>query len=104
MEKCHDNSIRAEAIAQDLGLIKSDENTIITGSELEDMPLEELVDIALQVFLVYTPVGQAVVNTTAVSPFEWLFFVPFALLLFVAEEGRKASMRRMEKVGDADML
>ena len=63
-----------------------------------------IVEIALQAFLVYTPMGQAVVNTTAISPFEWLFFVPFALLLFVAEEGRKAIMRKKERAQDADIL
>jgi magnesium-transporting ATPase (P-type) len=51
-------------------------------------------ELILQAMLVYTPVGNKILNLAPISLSDWLFLVPFALLLFAAEEGRKMIVRR----------
>ena len=51
-------------------------------------------ELILQAMLVYTPIGNKILNLAPISLSDWLFLVPFALLLFAAEEGRKMIVRR----------
>ena len=51
------------------------------------------VEIALQIVIVYHPLGNAIFNTAPIDLSDWLLILPFAVLLFVAEEARKAVMR-----------
>ena len=51
-------------------------------------------EIGLQILLVYTSTGQMIFGLSPIPLSEWLFLVPFAILLFVAEEGRKMIVRR----------
>jgi sodium/potassium-transporting ATPase subunit alpha len=53
-----------------------------------------LVEVGLQLAIVYSPVGQRIFATAALPLRAWLFAVPFALFLFAADEGRKALARR----------
>lgn len=53
-----------------------------------------LVEIGLQLLIVYTPLGHALVGTAPLPASAWLVAVPFALLLFAVDEGRKALARR----------
>jgi sodium/potassium-transporting ATPase subunit alpha len=50
-------------------------------------------EILLQLFIVYTPWGNAVFATAPIPVAAWLFLFPFALLLFSAEEVRKWRVR-----------
>ena len=52
------------------------------------------VEIALLLFIAYHPLGNRVFSTKPISPQTWLVLVPFALLLFFAEEIRKGIVRR----------
>ena len=52
------------------------------------------VELALQLFVVYHPLGNEVFSTAPISARVWLALVPFAILLLAAEEGRKLVMRR----------
>lgn len=51
-------------------------------------------EIALQLFIVYHPWGNAIFSTSPISVHIWLLFVPFAVLLFAFEEIRKSLARR----------
>ncbi len=52
------------------------------------------VELALQLFIVYHPLGNEVFATAPISLSTWLVLIPFAILLLTAEEGRKLVMRR----------
>ena len=52
------------------------------------------VELALQLFIVYHPLGNEVFATAPISLRTWLVFIPFALALLAAEEARKAFVRR----------
>ncbi len=52
------------------------------------------VELALQLFIVYHPLGNEVFSTAPIPPDAWLVLIPFAILLLAAEEGRKLVMRR----------
>jgi len=52
------------------------------------------VELALQIFIVYNPLGNEVFSTAPISLRTWLVLIPFAILLLAAEEGRKLVMRR----------
>jgi sodium/potassium-transporting ATPase subunit alpha len=55
-----------------------------------------LVEVGLQIVIVYSPVGQRLFATAALPLRAWLFAVPFALFLFAADEGRKVLAGRMK--------
>jgi sodium/potassium-transporting ATPase subunit alpha len=46
-------------------------------------------EILLQVFIVYHPLGNRIFATAPISANIWLILIPFAILLFTAEETRK---------------
>jgi len=48
-----------------------------------------LVEIILQIFIVYHPVGNSIFSTYPIPLNVWLVLIPFALLLFAIEEVRK---------------
>jgi sodium/potassium-transporting ATPase subunit alpha len=50
-------------------------------------------EILLQLFIVYHPWGNRIFSTSPISLHIWLALVPFAFLLFFAEEGRKFAVR-----------
>ena len=52
------------------------------------------VELALQIFIVYNPLGNEVFSTAPISLRTWLVLIPFAILLLASEEGRKLVMRR----------
>ena len=52
------------------------------------------VELALQLFIVYNPLGNEVFSTAPISLRTWLVLIPFAILLLASEEGRKLVMRR----------
>lgn len=54
-------------------------------------------EIALQIFIVYHPIGNAILNTAPIDLSDWMMLLPFAVLLFVAEEARKAVVRVVRK-------
>ena len=47
-------------------------------------------ELCLQLFIVYTPWGNSIFSTSPLSFHIWLVLLPFAFLLFFAEELRKA--------------
>lgn len=53
------------------------------------------VEIALILVIVYTPIGHAVLGTAPLPLAVWLFMIPFALLMLLAEELRKLIVRRV---------
>ncbi|MBK8253978.1 MAG: cation-transporting P-type ATPase [Polyangiaceae bacterium] len=52
------------------------------------------VEVLILIFIVYTPPGQAIFNTGPVRKEALFFMVPFALAMVLAEEIRKALVRR----------
>lgn len=48
-----------------------------------------LFEIALQLFIVYHPLGNSIFSTYPISFSVWLVLAPFALILFAVEEIRK---------------
>jgi sodium/potassium-transporting ATPase subunit alpha len=54
-----------------------------------------LVEVGLQLAIVYSPIGQKIFGTAALPLTAWLVALPFALLLFAADEGRKALAGRL---------
>lgn len=50
-------------------------------------------EIALQLFIVYHPWGNAIFATSPIAAQMWLILIPFAVLLFAAEEARKLIVR-----------
>ncbi len=46
-------------------------------------------EILLQIFIVYHPLGNRIFATAPISANIWLILIPFAILLFTAEETRK---------------
>jgi sodium/potassium-transporting ATPase subunit alpha len=57
-----------------------------------------LIEVGLQLIIVYTPFGQRIFATAALPLSVWLFAMPFAVLLFAADESRKAWARRLKAV------
>ncbi|HPR41145.1 MAG TPA: cation-transporting P-type ATPase [Candidatus Methanofastidiosa archaeon] len=57
-----------------------------------------IVEIVLIMLFVYVPPIQAILGTQALGFKEWLFLVPFAVFLFVAEEFRKYMLRKREGI------
>jgi len=53
-----------------------------------------VIELVLIMLFVYVPSIQGVLGTQALGIKEWLFLVPFAVFLFVAEEFRKSIIRR----------
>ncbi len=51
-------------------------------------------ELLLQLFIVYHPLGNRIFATHPISASVWLVLMPFALMLFFAEEARKLIMRR----------
>jgi magnesium-transporting ATPase (P-type) len=51
-------------------------------------------EVGLQILLVYTSTGQTIFGLSPIPMSEWLFLIPFAILLFVAEGGLKMIVRR----------
>ncbi len=50
-------------------------------------------EIALAIFVIYTPLGNSLFACAPVSMHVWLLLIPFALLLFGTDEARKAYIR-----------
>jgi sodium/potassium-transporting ATPase subunit alpha len=53
-----------------------------------------VVEIGLLLAIVYSPIGQRMFGTAALPLSAWLVAIPFALLLFAADEARKALSSR----------
>lgn len=51
-------------------------------------------EILMQIFIVYSPIGNSIFSTYPISLEIWLVLIPFALLLLCAEEIRKLIVRR----------
>jgi sodium/potassium-transporting ATPase subunit alpha len=51
-------------------------------------------EIALQLFIVYHPWGNKIFSTAPISVSIWLILIPFAVILFIAEEIRKFVNRK----------
>ena len=49
---------------------------------------------SLMTFISLTPWGQAIFHTSTLAADDWLFMLPFMLLMFSAEEVRKLFVRR----------
>ena len=54
-------------------------------------------EILLQLFIVYHPFGNKIFSTHPISLNTWLILLPFALLLFSAEEARKLITQKIPK-------
>ncbi len=54
-------------------------------------------EILLQLFIVYHPFGNNIFSTYPISLNTWLILIPFAVILFLAEELRKLIIRRIKK-------
>jgi sodium/potassium-transporting ATPase subunit alpha len=54
-------------------------------------------EILLQLFIVYHPFGNKIFSTHPISLNTWLILIPFALLLFSAEEVRKLIAQKIPK-------
>lgn len=52
------------------------------------------VELLIQAFIVYHPLGNKLFSTYPISGMVWLSLLPFGLLMIVAEEARKAFVRR----------
>jgi hypothetical protein len=52
-----------------------------------------VVEIALVALIDYTPLGNLLFTTTPIGPNVWLFAVPFAVGMLIAEELRKRFVR-----------
>ena len=52
-----------------------------------------IVEIALTVLIGYTPVGNSIFATAPINAKQWLFILPFAAVMLVAEEVRKWIVR-----------
>jgi sodium/potassium-transporting ATPase subunit alpha len=53
-------------------------------------------ELVLQAFIVYHPWGNRLFSTYPISITTWLVLLPFAFVLFFAEEARKAVRRRLQ--------
>ncbi len=53
------------------------------------------VELLLQLFIVYHPLGNRIFSTATLPFSVWMLFVPFALVLFFAEEMRKFVLRKL---------
>ncbi|MEW5744381.1 MAG: cation-transporting P-type ATPase [Nitrospirota bacterium] len=53
-----------------------------------------VLEIAITVFIIYTPWGNALFGTAPLGPHVWLTLLPFSVLLLAAEEGRKLLVRK----------
>jgi sodium/potassium-transporting ATPase subunit alpha len=62
-----------------------------------------LLEGILLLAIVYTPWGNAIFGTAPLAIDVWIYLIPFALFLGVAEEARKWWLRR-ELTRQADML
>jgi sodium/potassium-transporting ATPase subunit alpha len=51
-------------------------------------------EIALQLFIVYHPWGNAIFSTSPIPLSVWIVLIPFAVILFVVEEARKVMAKR----------
>ncbi|MGB5147933.1 MAG: cation-translocating P-type ATPase C-terminal domain-containing protein, partial [Porticoccaceae bacterium] len=60
-----------------------------------------VVELVLLLAIVYTPWGQRLFGTAALSWPVWLFALPFPFVMMAAEEMRKALMRRWRQGGPA---
>lgn len=55
------------------------------------------VELLLQLFIVYHPLGNRIFSTAPLSVNTWLMLVPFAVFLLLAEETRKMLLRKAGK-------
>jgi len=62
-----------------------------------------LVEVSLQLAIVYSPLGHTLFATAALPVTAWVVALPFALLLFSADEGRKALAAHRKKPSSAGM-
>lgn len=52
-------------------------------------------ELALQLFIVYHPLGNRIFSTCPIPPSVWLVLIPFAIFLFAADEARKFIARKL---------
>lgn len=52
-------------------------------------------EIALQTFIVYHPWGNTIFSTSPIPAKVWLILIPFAMMLFIAEEVRKVIAKKI---------
>ncbi len=55
------------------------------------------IEIILRLLIVYTPQLQRILGTAPLNLNDWLFLLPFAMLLLFADEFRKWMARRSSK-------
>jgi sodium/potassium-transporting ATPase subunit alpha len=70
----------------------------LTAGPLFDNPIMLLgiaAEIAIIVTIVYTPLGNLVFGTAPIASVVWLFMLPFAVAMLVAEELRKVIAKRL---------
>jgi sodium/potassium-transporting ATPase subunit alpha len=53
------------------------------------------VELLLQLFIVYHPLGNRIFSTAPLPFAVWMTFIPFAFALFLAEEMRKLALRKL---------
>lgn len=58
-------------------------------------------ELALAVFIIYTPAGNAIFDCAPVGFEVWLLLIPFALLLLSADESRKYFVRRAASAAES---
>ena len=76
-------------------LCRSDRRSIFAGRLLENglITFGIATELALILFIDYTPVGNVLFGTAPVELSVWLFSLPFIALMLMLEEGRKAIVR-----------
>jgi len=55
-------------------------------------------ELAIQFFIVYHPFGNRIFHTSPISAEIWFILLPFAILLFVAEETRKHLLKVWQRI------
>jgi Ca2+-transporting ATPase len=55
------------------------------------------VELILLMTLVYAPFMQAVFNTAPLGPLEWAYVLAWTPVILLADEGRKAGLRWLER-------
>lgn len=57
------------------------------------------VEIALMLFIAYTPLGNALFGTAPIDRQAWMVMLPFAVAMLAAEEARKWTVRAARRHG-----
>ena len=76
-------------------LCRSDHESVVVSARRWNglMAAGIAVEIALMLFIAYTPIGNAVFGAAPIDGQAWLYMIPFAAAMLVAEETRKWMVR-----------